>query len=149
MSMLMLTHHRSAQAASWSRACCILYVALVACSSSHQRTRSSAHSAAFTSLGSSATRSFIKTKKRVGDRTPPCGTPWRKSTFLLCRLSRVTLACRLNRYDLIQFNMLLVTPYLWSLTIKPSFQTLSKAFWRSIHPARTSFRSRKASSNSL
>ena len=39
-SLLMLTHHSFAQLATVSKAVCILYLAVVAYSSEHQRTRS-------------------------------------------------------------------------------------------------------------
>ena len=80
-SLLIVTHQLSAHAAIFSRANCILYVAVVAYSSLHQSTRSSAKSAAWTPFGNSATMSLIKSMNREGERTPPWGTPCFNSTF--------------------------------------------------------------------
>ena len=81
-SLLIATHHLSAHVISLSAACCILYVAVVVCSSLHHIMKSFAYSAAWIPLGSSWMRSFMKTKKSVGERTPPCGASCRSSTFL-------------------------------------------------------------------
>ena len=112
---------------------------MLACSSLHHSTRSSAYSADLTPLGSSDTRSLMNTRKRVGDRTPPWGTPWRGRIFLLLSWSRLTRARLLNRYDLIHLSMLLATPFLISLTMSPSIHTLSNARCMSIQATRVAF----------
>ena len=76
---------------------CSLSYAVVACSSIHHITRSAAYLSAF---GSCLTKSLMKIRNRVGDKTPPCGTPCLRM-FLLLALSMVTLALRLCRYALI------------------------------------------------
>ena len=81
--LLIFTHQSCAQpdnmlVASWSRT-----LAVVAYSSVLHRTKSSAYIAHFTGDGNFLIRSFINTKKSVGDMTPPCGTPCLRSIFLL------------------------------------------------------------------
>ena len=80
--------------ASWNR-----ILVDVAYSSVLHRIKSSAYIAHFTGDGKFLIRSLINTKKRVGDMTPPCGTPCLRSMFLLIVLSTTTLARRLCRYD--------------------------------------------------
>ena len=99
--------------------------------SAHERrkgTRSPAYIAHLTASGSCLIRSLMKIRKRVGDRTPPCGTPCRRRFFLLLALSMVSLALRLCRYDLIHLYMFPpILPFL-SLRSNPSVHTLSNAF---------------------
>ena len=83
LSLLTATHHFSVQLLSLSAAYCILYVAVVAYSSLHQITKSSAYNAALMPFGSSETKSLMNSRNNVGDRTPPCGTPCLSSIFLL------------------------------------------------------------------
>ena len=114
--------------ASWSRT-----LAVVAYSSVLHRTKSSAYIAHFTGDGNLSIRSLINTKKSVGDMTPPCGTPCLRSIFLLFVLSMTTLARRLCRYDLIQPNIFPGMLHFFSFRSRPSVQTVSNAFCRSIH----------------
>ena len=72
------------QLLSLSAANCILYVAVVAYSSLHHITKSSACNTALTPFGSSETRPLMNSSRNnVGDRTPPCGTPCLSRIFLL------------------------------------------------------------------
>ena len=81
----------------------------------------------------------MNTKKGVGDMTPPCGTPCLRSIFLLFVLSMTTLALRLCREDLIQQNIFPATLHFFSFRRRPSVQTVSNAFCRSIHTFRVCF----------
>ena len=117
--------------ASWSRT-----LAVVAYSSVLHRTKSSAYIAHFTGDGNLLIRSLMNTKKCVGDMTPPCGTPCLRSIFLLFVLSMTTLARRLCRYDLIQRNIFPAMLHFFSFRSRPSVQTVSNAFCRSIHTVR-------------
>ena len=83
LSLLTATHHFSVQLLSLSAASCILYVAVVAYSSLHHITKSSAYNAALTPSGSSETRSLMNSRNNIGDRKPPCGTPCLSRIFLL------------------------------------------------------------------
>ena len=86
LSLLNAIHHFSVQLLSLPAANCILYVAVVAYSSFHQITKSSAYNAALTPFGSSGTRSLMNSRNNVGDRIPPCGTPCLSRIFLLSLL---------------------------------------------------------------
>ena len=77
-------------------------------------------------------RSLMNTKKSVGDMTPPCGTPCLRSIFLLFVLSMTTLARRLCRYDLFHRNIFPAMLHFFSFRSRPSVQTVSNAFCRSI-----------------
>ena len=87
----------------------------------------------FTGDGNFLIRLLMNTKKNVGDMTPPCGTPCLRSIFLLCVLSMTTLARRLCRYDLIHRNIFTAILQFFSIRSRPSVQTVSNAFCRSIH----------------
>ena len=113
--------------ASWSRT-----LAVVAYSSVLHRTKSSAYIAHFTGDGNLLIRSLMNTKKSVG-------TPCLRSIFLLFVLSMTTLARRLCRYDLIQQNIFPAMLHFFSFRIRPSVQTVSNAFCRSIHTVRVFF----------
>ena len=78
-------------------------------------------------------RSLMNTKKRVGYRTPPCGTPCLRSIFLLFVLFTTTLARRLCMSDLIHQNIFPWMLHFFSFKSRPSVQTLSNVFCRSIH----------------
>ena len=114
--------------ASWSRT-----LAVVAYSSVLYRTKSSAYIAHFTGDGNSLIRSLMNTKKSVGDMTPPCSTLCLRSIFLLFVLSMTTIARRLCRYHLIQQNIFPAMLHFFSFRSRPSVQTVSNAFCRSIH----------------
>ena len=83
LSVLTATHHFSVQLLGLSAANCILYVTVVAYSSLHQITKSSADNAALTPFGSYETWSLMNSRNNVGDRTPPCGIPCLSRIFLL------------------------------------------------------------------
>ena len=83
----------------------------------------------------------MKTRKRVGDSTPPWGTPSLTLTCLLIIPSTLTLAVLLKRKSLSHLYILPYTP-----ARSPSFKTLSKAFEMSKKTARTFFFSWKTSS---
>ena len=105
--LFIFTHQSCAQldkmlVASWSR-----ILAVVAYSSVLHRTKSSAYIAHFTRDWNFLIRSLMNTKKRIGDMTPPCGTPCLRSIFLLFVFSMTTLDRRLSRYDLIHRNIFL------------------------------------------
>ena len=134
--LFIFTHQSCVQFDNMLTASCSLSCAVVACSSLHHSTRSSAYIAHFTASGSCLIRSLIKIRNRVGDMTPPCGTPCLRRIFLLLVLSTVTLALRLCRYDLIHLYMFPPIPHRLSLRSKPSVYTLSNAFWRSIQIAK-------------
>ena len=109
-------------------------MAVVAYSSVLHRTKSSAYIAHFTGDGNLLMRSLMNTKKIVGDMTPPCGTPClRSNTFLLFVLSTTTLARRLCTYDLIHRNIFPAMLHFLNFRSRPSVQTLSNAFSRSLH----------------
>ena len=97
------------------------------------RTKSSAYIAHFTGDGHFLIRSLMNTKKIIDDITPPCGTPCLRSIFLLFVLAMPTLVRRLCRYDLIHRNIFPVMLHLFSFRSRPSVQTLSNTFCRSIH----------------
>ena len=120
--------------ASWSRT-----LAVVAYSSVLHRTKSSAYIAHFTGDGNFLIRSLMNTKKSVGDMTPPCGIPCLRSIFLLFVLSMTTLTRRLCRYDLIQQNIFPAMLHFFRFRSRPSVQTVSNAFCRSIHTVRVCF----------
>ena len=82
---------------------------------------------------------LMNTRKRVGDRTPPWVTPWRRRIFLLLSWSRLTRARLLNRYEWIHLSMQLKTPLLISLTMRPSIHTLSNARCMSIQATQVIF----------
>ena len=82
---------------------------------------------------------MMKMRKRVGESTPPCGTLWLCSFFRLFYPWSWTGAFRLWRYWLIQVNMLPDTPCCRSFSLRPSFQTLSKAFSMSIQTTNVCF----------
>ena len=137
--VLIFTHQSCAQldnmlVASWSRT-----LAVVAYSSVLHRTKLSAYIVHFTGDGNFLIRSLMNTKKSVGDMTPPCGTPCLRTIFLLFVLSMTTLARRLYRYDLIQQNIFPAMLYFFSFRSRPSVQTVSNAFCRSIHTVRVCF----------
>ena len=137
--LLIFTHQSCAQldnmlVASWSRT-----LAVVAYSSVLHRTKSSAYIAHFTGDGNFLIRSLMNTKKSVGDMAPPCGTPCLRSIFLLFVLSMTTLARRLCRCDLIQPNIFPAMLHFFSFRSRPSVQTVSNAFCRSIHTMRVCF----------
>ena len=117
--------------ASWSR-----IMALVLYSSVLQ---SSAYIAHFTGDENFLIRSLMNTKKSVGDMTPPCGTPCLRSIFLLFVLSMTTLARRLCRYDFIHRNIFPVMLHFFSFRSRPSVQTVSNDFCRSIHTVSVCF----------
>ena len=89
----------------------------------------------------SFTMSFMNRMKRVGESTPPWGTPWWSKNFRPCcpSTSTNTRALLFCIYDLVHLYILPRIPDLRSFTATPSFQTLSNAFWRSIKVARTTF----------
>ena len=131
--LFIFTHQYCAQldkmlVASWSRV-----LAVVAYSSVLHRTYASAYIAHFTGDRNYLIRSLMNTKKSVGDMTPPCGTSCQRSIFLLFVLSMTTLARRLCRYDLIHRNIFPVMLHFFSFRSRPSVQTVSNAFCRSIH----------------
>ena len=66
-------------------------MAVVAYPSMLHRNKSSAYIVHFTWDGNFLIRSFMNSKKMVGDRTPPCGTPCLRSILLLFVLSTTTL----------------------------------------------------------
>src|SRR5579871_4387973 len=70
LSVFMLTLHLFAQLVRASIALCNILVATIACSCVHHITRSSAYIATFIPYGSSATRSLMKTKKKVLGKEP-------------------------------------------------------------------------------
>ena len=116
------------------------------CSSAHHTAKSSACRVFDTCLGTVVVMSFIQTRKREGDTTPPCGTPSLNLTCLLIIPSTFTLAVLLKRKSLSHLYILPCTPARKSFSSSPSFQTLSKTFDRSKKTARTFFFSWKASS---
>ena len=120
--------------ASWSR-----ILAVVAYSSVLHRTMSSAYITHFTGDGNFLIRSLMNTKKIVGDMTPPCDTPCLRSIVLLFVLSMTTLARRLCRYDLTQQNIFPAMLHFFSFRSRPSVQTVSNAFYRSIHTVSVCF----------
>ena len=63
-----------------------------------------------------------RTKKIVGDMTPSCGTP-----------------CLRSRYDLIHRNLFPAMLHFFSFRSRPSVQTFSNAFCRSIHTVTAGF----------
>ena len=137
--LLIFTHQSCAQldnilVASWSRT-----LAVVAYSSVLHRTKSSAYIAHFTWDIHFLIRSLMNTKKSVGDMTPPCGTPCLRRIFLLFVLSRTTLARRLCRYDLIQQNIFTAMLHFFSFRSRPSVETVSNGFYRSIHTVSVCF----------
>ena len=79
------------------------------------------------------TKSFMNTIKRVGDKTPLCGTPRRRSIFLLLLLSMTTLALLLCVYDLIHLNVFPEILHILSFSRSPSVHTLSNAFCKSVN----------------
>ena len=81
----------------------------------------------------------MNNKKCVGDMTPPCGTPCLRSILLPFVLSMTTLARRLCRYDLINRNIFPAMLYIFSFRSRPSVQTVSDAFCRSIHTVSVCF----------
>ena len=99
--LLIFTHQSCVQLDKVFAASCSLSCAVVACCFVHHITRSSAYIAHLTASGNCLIRSLMKIRKRVGDRTPPCGTPCLRRFFLLLALSMITLALRLCRYDFI------------------------------------------------
>ena len=137
--LFIFTHHSCAQlarmlVASWSR--------ILAYSSGLHRTRSSVYIAHFTENGKFLDKghwSVMNSKKSVGDMSPPCGTPCLRSIFLLFVLCMTTLARRLCRYDLIHRNIFRVMLHFFSFRSRPSAQTVSIAFCRSIHTVSVSF----------
>ena len=114
--------------ASWSH-----ILAVVAYFSVLHRTKSSAYIAHFTGDGNFLISSLMNTKKSVGDMTPPCGTPCLRSIVLLFVLSMTNFARQLCRYDLIHRNIFSVMLHFFSFRSRPSVQTVSNAFCRSIH----------------
>ena len=114
--------------ASWSRV-----LAVVAYSPVLHRTKSSAYIVHFTGVGNFLIRTFMNTKKSVGDMTPPCGIPCQRSIFLLCVLSMTILARRLCRYDLIHRNKFTAMLHFFIFRSRPSVHTVSNVFCRSIH----------------
>ena len=133
--LLIFTHQSCVQLDQMFAASCSLSCAVVACSSVHHITRSSAYIAHLTASGSCLIRSLMKIRKRVGDRTPPCGTPCLRRIFLLLALSMVTLALRLCRYDLIHLYMFPPILHFLSLWSNPSVHTFIKCFFK-IYPYR-------------
>ena len=133
--LLIFTHQSCVQLDNMLAASCSLSCAVVACSSLHHSTISSAYIAHFTASGSCLIRSLMKIRNWVGDRTPPCDTPCLRRTFLLFALSTVTLALRLCRYDLIHLYMFSPIPHRLILRSNPAVHTLLNAFWRSIQIA--------------
>ena len=133
--LLIFTHQSCVHLDNMLTASCSLSCAVVACSSLHHSTRSSAYIAHFTASGNCLIRSLMKISNSVSDRTLPCGTPCLRRTFLLYALSTVSLALRLCRYDLIQLYMFPPIPHRLSLRSNLSIHTLSNAFWRSIQIA--------------
>ena len=125
--LLIFTHQSCVLLDNMLAASCSLSCAVVAYSSLHHSTRSSAYIAHFTASGSCLIRSLMKIRNRVSDRTPPCGTPCLRRTFLLFMLSTVTLALRLCRYDLIHLYIFPPIPHRLSLRSNPSVHTLSNA----------------------
>ena len=111
----------------------------VAYSSVLHRTKSSAYTAYFTGDEHFLIRSLMNTKKSVGDMTPPCGIPCLRSIFLLFVLYMTTLALRLCRYDLIHRNIFPAMLIFFSLRTRPSVQTVSNVFCRSIHTVSVCF----------
>ena len=79
--------------------------------------------------------SFMKIRNRVGDRTPPCGTPFFMSPVRLLFPCRLTHAFRSFRNWVIQRSMLCETLFLSSFRMSPSVQTFSNAFSRSSQTA--------------
>ena len=114
-------------------------MAVVANSSVLHRTKSFAYIAHFTRDGNFLIWSLMNTKKSVDDMTPPCGTPCLRSIFLLFVLSMTTLARRLCRYDLIHRNIFPAMLHFFSFRSRPSLQTVSNAFYRSIHTVSACF----------
>ena len=98
----------------------IRILAVVAHSSVLHRIKSSAYIAHFTRDVNFSIRSFMNTKKSVGDMTPPGGTPCLRSIFLLFVLSTTTLAGRLYRYDLIHRNIFPSLLHFFSFRSRPS-----------------------------
>ena len=128
--LLIFTHQSCAQldnmlVASWSRT-----LAVVAYYSVLHRTKSSANIAHFTGDGHFLIKSLM---------TPPCGTLCLRSILLLFVLSMTTLARRVCRYDLIQQNIFPAMLHFFSFRCRPSVQTVSNAFCRSIHTVRVCF----------
>ena len=83
---------------------------------------------------------------RVGDITPPCGTPCLRVLFLRRCCFIWTFAFLLCIYCPIHLNIRPATPRWCSFNLNPSLHTLSNAFSRSIHTASVCFLSLKASS---
>ena len=128
LSLLNATHHFSVQLLSLSAANCILYVAVDAYSSLHQITKSSAYNAALMPLGSSKTRSLVKSRNKVGLGLLP--VEHRALVELSpCELYRDSCpaAVEVGFYPV---TMLLAMPFLRCLTSSPSIQTLLIAIWR-------------------
>ena len=143
--LFIFTHQSCAQldkllVASWSRTLAVVayYCVLL-------KTKSSTYIAHFTGDGNFLIRSLMNTKKSVGDMTPPCGIPCLKSIFFV--LSRTTIAGRLCRYDLIQRNIFPTMLHFFSFSrSRPSVQTVSNAFCKSIHTVSVCFLCWKPSS---
>ena len=119
--------------------CCILQLAVEEYSEAVHTARSSACRLFETCLGIMLVMSFMYTKKSVGKRTPPCGTPSRSLTFLLWKPSTFTLAVLPKRQCLTHLCILLCTPARSSFKRRPSFQTLTKAFVKSKKTAKVFF----------
>ena len=97
-------------------------------------------------LGIRCRMSRMKMRNRVGDSTPPCGTPCLRVLFLLKCCFIWTFAFLLCIYCPIHLYILPATPHWCSFNFRPSFRTFSNAFSRSIHTASVCFLSWKASS---
>ena len=115
------------------------YYAVVAYSTVLHRTKSSENVAHFTGHGNFLIRSLINTKKSVGEMTHPCGTPCLRSICMLFVLSMTALARQLCRYDLIHRNIFPAMLHFFSFRSRPSVQTVSNAFCRSIHTVSVCF----------
>ena len=93
--LFIFTHQSCAQFDRMLVASCSRVLAIVAYSYVLHRTKSSAYIAHFTGDVNLLIRSFMNTKKNVGDMTPHCGTPCLKSIFLLFVIYATTLARQL------------------------------------------------------
>ena len=83
LAAFMVRNHCFDQLPIWSSDVCMSFLATAIDLCLTHSAKSSAYIALRTSMGMHGAMSLTKTRKRVGDSTPPCGTPCSRVRFLL------------------------------------------------------------------